>query len=141
MNLKGRAHSDAGEKEGVEGSFLVAQGRSKWLDKKGPGIFPPSIHQDCTPAARLLSVTSATAGGDSFVLEEENLLAVSRLLPSTAGYTSNPKPAPEGVLSGEPAYGSLLLLEIWSGRRESNPRPTAWEAVTLPLSYSRSVEW
>src|SRR6185312_65039 len=27
---------------------------------------------------------------------------------------------------------------IWSGRWESNPRPTAWKAVTLPLSYSRS---
>ena len=26
----------------------------------------------------------------------------------------------------------------WSGRRDSNPRPTAWKAVTLPLSYSRS---
>src|SRR5947208_12611337 len=26
----------------------------------------------------------------------------------------------------------------WSGRRGSNPRPTAWKAVTLPLSYSRS---
>src|SRR6516164_2903706 len=26
---------------------------------------------------------------------------------------------------------------IWSGRRESNPQPTAWKAVTLPLSYSR----
>src|SRR5208282_1297340 len=26
---------------------------------------------------------------------------------------------------------------LWSGRRESNPRPTAWKAVTLPLSYSR----
>src|SRR5262249_20176337 len=27
----------------------------------------------------------------------------------------------------------------WSGRRESNPRPTAWKAVTLPLSYSRKT--
>ena len=27
--------------------------------------------------------------------------------------------------------------EEWSGRRDSNPRPTAWKAVTLPLSYSR----
>ena len=27
--------------------------------------------------------------------------------------------------------------ESWSGRRGSNPRPTAWKAVTLPLSYSR----
>ena len=26
----------------------------------------------------------------------------------------------------------------WSGRRDSNPRPTAWKAVTLPLSYSRT---
>src|SRR6185312_3843104 len=29
------------------------------------------------------------------------------------------------------------LFKFWSGRRESNPRPTAWKAVTLPLSYSR----
>ena len=28
-------------------------------------------------------------------------------------------------------------LKSWSGRRESNPQPTAWKAVTLPLSYSR----
>src|SRR5215216_3360951 len=28
-------------------------------------------------------------------------------------------------------------IEFWSGRRGSNPRPTAWKAVTLPLSYSR----
>ena len=28
---------------------------------------------------------------------------------------------------------------LWSGRRESNPRPTAWKAVTLPLSYSRAT--
>src|SRR6185369_17452912 len=27
----------------------------------------------------------------------------------------------------------------WSGRRGSNPQPTAWEAATLPLSYSRSI--
>src|SRR5258708_708026 len=30
-----------------------------------------------------------------------------------------------------------LIREGWSGRRGSNPRPTAWKAVTLPLSYSR----
>ena len=35
---------------------------------------------------------------------------------------------------------SRKLFEVWSGRGESNPRPTAWEAVTLPLSYSRSSE-
>jgi hypothetical protein len=30
-----------------------------------------------------------------------------------------------------------LTSHAWSGRRDSNPRPTAWKAVTLPLSYSR----
>jgi hypothetical protein len=29
--------------------------------------------------------------------------------------------------------------KTWSGRRGSNPQPTAWEAATLPLSYSRSA--
>ena len=28
---------------------------------------------------------------------------------------------------------------FWSGRRGSNPQPTAWEAATLPLSYSRPL--
>src|SRR6266568_841256 len=32
-----------------------------------------------------------------------------------------------------------LFTAFWSGRRESNPRPTAWKAVTLPLSYSRAL--
>src|SRR6266853_145010 len=26
----------------------------------------------------------------------------------------------------------------WSGQRDLNPRPSAWEADTLPLSYARS---
>ena len=31
----------------------------------------------------------------------------------------------------------LTLRFYWSGKRDSNPRPSAWEADTLPLSYSR----
>ena len=31
-----------------------------------------------------------------------------------------------------------LCLQVWSGKRGSNPRPSAWEADALPLSYSRS---
>src|SRR5450755_4681378 len=30
------------------------------------------------------------------------------------------------------------FIRVWSGRRESNSQPTAWKAVTLPLSYSRA---
>lgn len=29
------------------------------------------------------------------------------------------------------------VRDRWSGRWDSNPRPAAWEAATLPLSYSR----
>src|ERR1700682_4624669 len=34
-------------------------------------------------------------------------------------------------------YNYSSATRVWSGRRGSNPRPTAWKAVTLPLSYSR----
>ena len=30
-----------------------------------------------------------------------------------------------------------IVAFFWSGKRDSNPRPSAWEADTLPLSYSR----
>src|SRR5262245_59614149 len=29
------------------------------------------------------------------------------------------------------------LARLWSGKRDSNPRPPAWKAGALPLSYSR----
>src|SRR5258708_475300 len=32
---------------------------------------------------------------------------------------------------------SYASVSKWSGGRESNPQPTAWKAVTLPLSYPR----
>ena len=32
------------------------------------------------------------------------------------------------------------LAAIWSGRGESNPRRSAWEADILPLNYSRSCK-
>ena len=30
------------------------------------------------------------------------------------------------------------FLRNWSGRRDSNPQPSAWEADALPLRYTRS---
>ena len=44
--------------------------------------------------------------------------------------------APSAGLPAE-ARSRIVASEGWSGRRGSNPRPTAWKAVTLPLSYSR----
>jgi hypothetical protein len=38
----------------------------------------------------------------------------------------------EGWLAARPKRANC-----WSGRRESNPRHTAWEAVVLPLNYAR----
>src|SRR5579883_1389757 len=37
-----------------------------------------------------------------------------------------------------PPAATGLHLAVWSGRRESNPRHTAWEAVVLPLNYARA---
>ena len=33
--------------------------------------------------------------------------------------------------------GGYFVPNKWSGRRDSNPRPSAWEADALPLSYTR----
>ncbi len=30
-------------------------------------------------------------------------------------------------------------LEVWSGKRDLNPRPSPWQGDALPLSYSRSL--
>src|SRR6201997_5007136 len=34
--------------------------------------------------------------------------------------------------------GAPRGAKCWSGRWESNPRHTAWEAVVLPLNYARN---
>ena len=33
------------------------------------------------------------------------------------------------------------LCRLWSGRRDLNPRHSAWEADALPLSYSRLIAY
>ena len=40
-------------------------------------------------------------------------------------------------LASRSSRKKIMASAVWSGRRGSNPRPTAWKAVTLPLSYSR----
>jgi hypothetical protein len=48
-------------------------------------------------------------------------------------------------LNGQPAVYDTAALPIelrqheskWSGRRDSNPRSSAWEADALPLSHAR----
>ena len=70
---------------------------------------------------------------------------VTSSLPRTRSTTELHRlvPAPSGT--GAPTDGRFAqphrrprpVCEYWSGRRGSNPRPTAWKAVTLPLSYSR----
>ena len=45
--------------------------------------------------------------------------------------------APRASRQRSRSVDDVRASEGWSGRRGSNPRPTAWKAVTLPLSYSR----
>ena len=42
-----------------------------------------------------------------------------------------------GPLSYKSREENERILERWSGRRDSNSRPSAWKADALPLSYSR----
>ena len=70
----------------------------------------------------------------------------------TCGQLATPLPAATGLRCRHLAPPSVATAraglpavargasEGWSGRRGSNPRPTAWKAVTLPLSYSRLRE-
>ena len=46
------------------------------------------------------------------------------------------KSAPKGRF-----YHSDFLEKIWSGRRDSNPRPQPWQGCALPLSYTRILAW
>ena len=50
--------------------------------------------------------------------------------------------AAEGALEAKTAPEGRLEVfgfpdEIWSGRRDSNPRPQPWQGCALPLSYAR----
>ncbi len=42
-----------------------------------------------------------------------------------------------GLMVPNHARYQLRYASIWSGKRESNPQPSAWEATALPLSHSR----
>ena len=37
-------------------------------------------------------------------------------------------------------HGTHTPVTIWSGKRDLNPRPPAWKAGALPLSYSRIIQ-
>jgi hypothetical protein len=41
------------------------------------------------------------------------------------------------IISGPTFWKSLISFGIWSGRRDSNPRPQPWQGCALPLSYAR----
>ncbi len=43
----------------------------------------------------------------------------------------------KGRLTAALSQASDLSQKIWSGRRDSNPRPQPWQGCALPLSYAR----
>src|SRR5262249_12824813 len=55
-----------------------------------------------------------------------------RTASAATGYqTGNPSPTREGPPRGGPKL-ALVPAFFWSGKRGSNPRPSAWEADALP---------
>ena len=62
--------------------------------------------------------------------------------PPSTGTILRPASFP-GVSWPEPLEGGSQApfpIEVWSGRRVSNPRPRPWQGRALPLSYSRWVD-
>src|SRR4029079_13234302 len=47
--------------------------------------------------------------------------------------------APHRVKYGEKGGIVSRRPNIWSGKRDLNPRPSPWQGDALPLSYSRSL--
>ena len=66
--------------------------------------------------------------------------AILRLLllppgfPGSSVRSGEAKNGPEG-----PLYAADFPEKIWSGRRDSNPRPQPWQGCALPLSYARAA--
>src|SRR5436309_13769937 len=59
-----------------------------------------------------------------------------------ASPTECPQAQSPASRSGHPRLERHAHSSIqWSGKRDSNPRPPAWKAGALPLSYSRPDRW
>lgn len=59
-------------------------------------------------------------------------------------YTSLPRRSAAGGFFGVPPPGhnnncNNVLCEVWSGRRDSHPRPLPWQGSILLLNYSRRL--
>src|SRR5262249_30654790 len=61
---------------------------------------------------------------------------------SRSGHPECPPGQPRAPRSGHPRLEPHADSSLqWSGKRDSNPRPPAWKAGALPLSYSRPYRW
>ena len=61
-----------------------------------------------------------------------------------SGFQVYDRRVPSDLPSGEPEKkraAFAALSKHWSGRRDSNPRPSRWQREALPLSYSRKASF
>ena len=70
-------------------------------------------------------------------LAREHSALQTRNCSHNTAVSSRPRASLNRLPTLRSSSGVSIPQQFWSGRRESNPRPTAWKAVTLPLSYSR----
>ena len=73
--------------------------------------------------------------GPGFGVPRRNPLPGRRLGPGQPGV---PASRQRGTGRGAHDLRPRPIGRDWSGKRDSNPRPSAWKADALPLSYSRS---
>src|SRR5258708_25386177 len=99
--------------------YIRRESRIQIADSNLPTVEPLQILRDPIRCERFLHRS----------LQVAELTLFSTLI--TPGSKINVFTAPSETPNSNPT------LKLCSGRRGSNPRPTAWKAVTLPLSYSR----
>lgn len=123
---------------GHVGGSLFKDAATRGADLHGRGARRIAPHAIGSGAGRGLPHGTLRArrdrmSGDSLAsarTRSEGLGTLPQRLPVELGDRSAPD-------VGRRKFSSSKRL-LWSGRRGSNPRQTAWEAATLPLSYARS---
>src|SRR5205085_12083071 len=74
------------------------------------------------------------------VRPRRSLLTESEFWSPCPGLNRRPRPYQGRALPTELHGHARSISSVqWSGKRDSNPRPPAWKAGALPLSYSRNA--
>ncbi len=120
-----------------ESAIVTARQRSPLpLSVRAPAAERHKTVRRCVGCGgRFESATSRDAPRSGWTAWKRRPMAFRALARRSLGRPRSPMQA-EGGPRG-PFSPTDFMEEIWSGRRDSNPRPQPWQGCALPLSYTR----